>query len=196
MAGVGNAVAITPKYSGTIEIYWVNHGVGSVSSSTVREELEYGTGTAPIEGDSVTGTHIIAPSVGYIEVSPSTTGEEPIVFFTKVSGLTIGTQYWFDAAFARSSGGGTVTLDDFMVNLNEVPNTGNTLSAPIPCPTTSQTTHTMVYTYPDQPAYDSFQIYMIWIGIFAWTICCILYMTFDAIMISYAMKKAKGELDE
>lgn len=88
---------------------------GNISNTTAGAEtdlqLYYGTGASPANGAAVTGSPI--GSVSRIR----TTAGADIAPFAKtliVSGLTLGTTYWFDVAMKVVSGSGTIDNVDFV----------------------------------------------------------------------------------
>lgn len=142
MAGYGSTISLTPKTSGIVQIYFVAHATSTTGSDTDKWRLYYGTGAAPSPGSTVTGTQIPTPAVGYLDLDPAAGKEEPGVFFTDVSGLSVNTKYWFDVSLERAAGTGAVGIDDAMAIITEVPQTSNGILAPVPCPTTTELTQT------------------------------------------------------
>jgi type III secretory pathway component EscS len=87
------------------------HGV---SSQTTTYQLIYGAGTPPVNAASVTGT-----SVGNAQTITALVGGQPNSFELPsiVTGLTLGTAYWFDLSVKESAG--TTIPTQFTVTLQE-----------------------------------------------------------------------------
>ena len=107
MMGLGTLGArITPTTSGhvtiTVNVELDNSTVGD-GGSTV---LYYGSGTAPSNGASVTGTNCTGVS-GVKAFTNSSAGGNTISLTCDVTGMIVGTQYWADLAF-KVVGGGSV----------------------------------------------------------------------------------------
>lgn len=104
MAGLGVTCKITPTYSGRVMLQFqgdaFNSGVGNVNV-----QIRYGTGTAPANGASATGT-----TVGSQILATSAAGayRVPIALSAIITGLTPGTAYWFDLGFSASANTGSV----------------------------------------------------------------------------------------
>lgn len=99
----GFSSLLTPVASGKVYVSLTGGTLNGTSTpQTVSYEIRYGTGTPPVNGAAVTGT--ILGSVKAIVVSPNPV-RSSIRAIGYVSGLTLGTQYWFDVAIAAPSGG-------------------------------------------------------------------------------------------
>ena len=79
---------------------------GDVKNDTTADgvtvQLRYGTGVAPVNGAALTGT-----AIGNTEAFTALTGVTQVPFSQQavVSGLTVGTTYWLDAAVAAVTAG-------------------------------------------------------------------------------------------
>jgi hypothetical protein len=99
---MGLAGAITPNFSGAVEFTVTGVALQSGSPGTIGIQIYYGTGTAPTNGASQTGTAIgtqLQPNL----VSQATEGSGFSLNYI-VSGLTSGTPYWFDLGLSNSAG--------------------------------------------------------------------------------------------
>lgn len=86
MAGIG--LTITPKKTGNVLVIIV----GSPNTYATGTTLYYGGGSAPTAGSAV-------PSGAVKSISGTS------VFAYVITGLQIGTQYWFDLAYASTTAG-------------------------------------------------------------------------------------------
>jgi hypothetical protein len=91
--GFGGTCKLTPATTGRVMIAF-NYGGSNASGTTAGGGygIQYGTGTAPVLGAAVTGTQL-----GSRPVVTTAAGQTfPIAQGGLITGLTIGTQYWFD----------------------------------------------------------------------------------------------------
>lgn len=117
---MGLAGTLTPTRSGKIQIIIS----GTIDNSTLgfgaQTQIRYGTGTAPANGDALTGTAVgglvknINPSLALL-----IPGASPFSINAIVSGLTLGTAYWIDLSLARVTGG-TARVRDISVSVVEL----------------------------------------------------------------------------
>jgi len=78
--------------------------------------IRYGTGTPPTNGVALTGT---ASGTGLQSVNGAGgTPTVPVTLLSTITGLTQGTTYWIDLAYAALTGG-TVTLNTVDVLVTE-----------------------------------------------------------------------------
>ena len=100
MMAVGGA--LTPANTGRVLITIS----GQVSNNTINDgatvQLRYGTGTAPNNGDAVTGTQVGISQTFTALVAAQRDG---FCISGVVTGLTLGTAIWIDAALNRETGG-------------------------------------------------------------------------------------------
>lgn len=120
MAGWGATAKITPEVSGTVLVLLGTQIESTSVSTTVAVNICYGTGTAPAQNAALTGTELLGTSgltisySGGIAIIPQTI---PVA----VSGLTIGTAYWFDfAAKVVTGAGNAIVLGGGVAYLAEV----------------------------------------------------------------------------
>jgi hypothetical protein len=114
----GTASTITPTVTGRVQL---NFSV-EVANATVGKDtqilLYYGSGTAPTNGAAVTGTSCTGSSgIRTVTSTTASVGNGSGVTCI-VSGLSIGTTYWFDIAF-REPDGGTGVLYSAVANAME-----------------------------------------------------------------------------
>jgi hypothetical protein len=108
--------AITPILS-TRVLFTVS---GQMANATAGDgatiDLRYGTGTAPINGAAVTGT-----LVGIAQTATSISAAQKSGFSISypITGLTIGTAYWFDISLKVVTGG-TATITGISASAMEV----------------------------------------------------------------------------
>ena len=69
-------------------------------------QVSYGTGTAPNNGASATGTVIGIPT----RVQGASQGYSALATSVYITGLTLGTPYWFDLQGKTSAGGGGLNV--------------------------------------------------------------------------------------
>lgn len=105
----GLACAITPARDGTV-VFLVT---GTVANPTAiadgaNLQLAYGTGTAPSNAGVATGTVLSALQKF---ITATTLEKVPFSIAAAVSGLTVGTAYWFDLQ-VQDVTGGTATITD------------------------------------------------------------------------------------
>lgn len=110
----GAAWALTPSGSGTVHItvtgYTTNSLLGNASINGA-----YGTGAAPTVGAALTGTAFYGTD---ILSTSANSGASPAVPFTvdfEVTGLTVGTPYWFDLSLGSSSGTSALTWTSVVI---------------------------------------------------------------------------------
>lgn len=107
MAGLGASCSITPAYSSRVKIDFYGAVNNNTSGDGAQMTIYYGTGTAPANGDAVTGTIISAAST--YNGSTITGQYVPFTVAGMATGLTPGTTYWFDLK-QNAVTGGTVQL--------------------------------------------------------------------------------------
>jgi hypothetical protein len=93
MMGLGSTCKLTPNYSGRILVLFNGSMTNSSTGGQVQSIVRWGTGTAPANGASATGTSLGALTNGYIATA---TGQVPFSNGGIITGLTPGTAYWFD----------------------------------------------------------------------------------------------------
>lgn len=105
MMGVAGSIKL--QGAGRIILMISGNMSNATTGSGVTVQLSYGTGTAPTNGATLTGTQ-----VGAIVSFTALTGVTIVPFAIQaiVSSLTVGTTYWLDAAVkAVTSGTGAIS---------------------------------------------------------------------------------------
>lgn len=92
---IGQAVPFTPSSTGSIEIIAVANMANNSGNAGGEIQLRYGTGTAPTNGVSPTGTAIGNIAV-LVNPTASANMKVPGMCAAQVSGLTTGLAYWID----------------------------------------------------------------------------------------------------
>lgn len=124
----GMAVPFTPIATGRVHGQYsstITCGTLTTPSNAVSFTFYYGTGTAPTNGTAVTGTNITISSIP-VEITYQIPGtvtsgdvQVPVSKDFIISGLNLGTAYWFDAAaaYGGTTGCGAtsaqITLQEF-----------------------------------------------------------------------------------
>jgi hypothetical protein len=124
MFGLGSTLSITPTISGKVRfsISFFPSGVGNVKQNSYQ--LSYGTGMAPANGTSATGTIVGGVYSGGMVVAPIDAGvvtPAPIVRDVIVMSLTLSTAYWFDIQGAKGAGNTSVGMTTIEATLEELP---------------------------------------------------------------------------
>jgi hypothetical protein len=108
-AGSGaSPCAITPVYSGRLLVIVTTNFTNSGTAAT-QGRLYYGTGTAPSNGASATGTTASALASSYLAVANAT---ETVSISSIITGLSPGTAYWLDLALNSSVGTDTAAVQN------------------------------------------------------------------------------------
>ena len=104
---MGLAGLIAPVNSTRVVATFTGQILSTVSGDDCFAVLRYGTGTPPSNGTAPSGT-ALTPGVGlFVAVANS---HFPITLTAAVTGLTLGTAYWFDLQLTNNSGTGTALL--------------------------------------------------------------------------------------
>jgi hypothetical protein len=109
MMGMGATVTITPTRSGIVAVWFSTDVTSAVVGAGPQIQARFGTGTAPANGAAVTGsvaggvaTCVIAIAGGYLRLAQS----------YLLTGLTLGTPYWFDVSLKNFATAGSVTMQN------------------------------------------------------------------------------------
>lgn len=116
MMGMGSTVSVSPSKSGILVINVSGDADNQTNGNGYQMQLRYGTGTAPTNGSSLTGTTTGSLIVG---LSSNSSNRYPFSLNSIVSGLSIGTTYWFDISLA-SVGGGTSRVRNISFSIHEL----------------------------------------------------------------------------
>ena len=118
--GLGSETYLTPISSGRVQITVMGFYQGTAVNNQAFVSVYDGTGTAP--GYSFTPTPT-GSNLGGSPVLIVNTVNTPVSFSFQMlrSGLTLGTQYWFDLITSSNLiGGGSVTITDMSIIVKEV----------------------------------------------------------------------------
>ncbi len=114
---MGLAGTITPVGSGNVLIIISGTIINASGiADGAKVQIRYGTGTAPGNGSSLTGT-IAGGLVQYI--SSTTAGKVPFSLNAVVSGLSLSVAVWIDVGLAAITGG-TASIADVSISATEV----------------------------------------------------------------------------
>jgi hypothetical protein len=118
MMGLGASAAIGVQRTGKVLVIingTIKNGTASGSSTA---QIRYGTGTAPANGAAPAGT----PVGAIVQAnSPSANFNLPFSVAAFLTGLTLGTTYWFDLLVATAGGAGPAAVSGVTVAAFEVP---------------------------------------------------------------------------
>jgi hypothetical protein len=116
-AGLG--LQLTPNRSGVVQVIAQVTGKNSIADDGISVQIDYGTGTPP--GNGVIAPPAGATIVGWYQTSMSSTNHEENALTVTyiISGLTLGTQYWFDL-IETAVFGGTAQLYDIVITAVEL----------------------------------------------------------------------------
>lgn len=121
MMGMGTAWTLTPAVggSGCVKIT-ITGSYTSVNAGAALGDLQivYGTGTAPSNGASSTGTGAGMPT-NFSPYSNVAGVNTPITLNSEVCGLTA-VPHWFDVRYRSAAAGGLVTIKFFTTSIEEV----------------------------------------------------------------------------
>jgi hypothetical protein len=120
MGGLGTgtgAIKFTPIVTGHMLIIMSGCMYTGTGGDAAYTQMYYGTGTAPAYGAAITGTAV----GGKTAVQPDGADHVEIAPFMLVTyqALTVGTQYWIDAAISANTG--TTALGQVVVTATELP---------------------------------------------------------------------------
>lgn len=114
---VGLALTLTPRGTGTVIVVATGQGTNtSLTADAVVIGIRYGTGAAPANGDALAGT---LSDAGTQRTRCDNSLPESVGRHDVITGLTPGTQYWFDLSQARSAAG-TSSLAQLAITVIEV----------------------------------------------------------------------------
>jgi hypothetical protein len=99
--GLGSTVKLTPKFSGRVRIVWNATGQTATGLTFFKVAPAHGIGTPPTNGQSA-GTIIFDLSLKSLQAGAVNEGAD-FTFSYVLTGLSIGTLYWFDLALATGN---------------------------------------------------------------------------------------------
>jgi hypothetical protein len=106
---------ITPSFSGKV-LALISTSLKCTVSFTGQAQMHYGTGAAPLNGQASAGT-----AIGSVFQPDSDGGQIGSTFCAVVTGLTVGTQYWFDLEGVTTNAGASLVAVLPGVTLVELP---------------------------------------------------------------------------
>ncbi len=116
---MGLAIAFTPKYSGTVCVMLTGTTANDTIAKGTKINIRYGTGTATTNGASLTGTQL-SGTYTYITNEPAANYQFPYGLAGIITGLNIGTAYWFDIELTQFGGGGTASVFNTNFSIEEL----------------------------------------------------------------------------
>jgi len=117
MMGLGSTLVFTPSATGIVE-FTIDGDVGNQSAASTYFLPAYGTGTAPTNGAAATGTTAGNTSVQYATSSSLITC--PFSRTVIVTGLAVGTTYWFDMQVKSGTSGQHATINSLTATIREL----------------------------------------------------------------------------
>ena len=125
MIGLGSNATITPAVSGCVFASFNGYCTSSVT--TVNEGIiigfYYGTGTAPVNKAGLTGV-AAGTTMAYSVPTTAVAAADvvaPICTQALVTGLVVGTKYWFDLAAQAITAASDISLNNPSIVLIEIP---------------------------------------------------------------------------
>lgn len=107
MMGLGGTCKVTPATSGRVRFSIIGNVTNNNPNKTSTVQGRYGTGTAPNEGAALTVTLF---NNGVVWATPSGSYYAPFAIEGIISGLSVGTQVWYDASVATNDSGTTSSI--------------------------------------------------------------------------------------
>ena len=104
MAGYGQT--FTPSKTGRVLIILLTNVNNNTAGDSVQAVLSYGSGTPPAANSALAGTQVGSSTD---VTSAVANAANAITLAAVITGLTVGTTYWVDAAYS-AVGGGTATI--------------------------------------------------------------------------------------
>ena len=104
MAGYGQT--FTPSKTGRVLIILLANVNNNTAGDGVQAVLSYGTGTPPAANGALAGTQVGGTAK---ETSAAASASNEVALAVVLTGLTVGTTYWLDVAYAAITGG-TATI--------------------------------------------------------------------------------------
>jgi hypothetical protein len=92
MVGLGNYWSITPRQTGRVKVFITGNMVNGTTADGIIIKIAYGTGLAPLNNASATGT-VITNSLSWTAYTGLLSVGVPFYMKSFVQNLTIGTSY-------------------------------------------------------------------------------------------------------
>jgi hypothetical protein len=121
MLGCGSTCVYTPAGSGLVQVTLTAYVYNTTASTGIEIGGRYGTGSAPANGATVSGTRFGASAESYVRPSAATNTNSEAAAFTDILTLTPGSTYWFDLAFATTNATDLCTIYNVSMSFAELP---------------------------------------------------------------------------
>lgn len=122
MAGIGGTCVFTPASTGVIMATVTGFWNTATASATGTLSARYGTGAAPGNGTAATGTRWGTGSTdASVNSARTVSAPTPFTFTQVITGLTVGTAYWFDLATSTASPSDAATITNVTASFTELP---------------------------------------------------------------------------
>ena len=115
MMGLGQT--LTPNRSGIVLII-ISGNISLGGSNGAKVQIMYGSGISPSYGDGIKGTSA-GSMIEAMNAGLFTTGRYPFTVNSVITGLSVGSEYWFDLCLAAISGG-TAYISNLSVSIVEL----------------------------------------------------------------------------
>jgi hypothetical protein len=121
----GLAGSITPATTGTVLITisgTVDSGAGTAAGNGIIYQISYGTGSAPSNAASLTGTQVGSVQQYTNAATVTAFGDVNVPFSHSavVTGLTVGTTYWVDEAAKSIATASDISLENVSISVVEI----------------------------------------------------------------------------
>lgn len=110
-------LSLTPNRSGAVRVTIRGLGQTAVAATTFAIQPYHGTGAAPTNGAAATGT-ADATQDTYKGVAAATAVQW--MFIYTLTGLTLGTQYWFDVSLNTGAGADAASITNIFAKIEEI----------------------------------------------------------------------------
>ena len=114
--GLGSTITFTPVKSGKVMLMITGSIANNTASDGAKVQARFGTGAAPANGAAPTGT--ASGNQPTLTVADAA-GKIPFCVCVILSGLTLGTAYWFDLLLTAITAG-TATITDLTADVVEL----------------------------------------------------------------------------
>ena len=117
MAGLGSTITFTPASTGKVLARISGLGETATAVSGYQIQGRYGTGVAPANGAAATGT---AFAQGILTLRPAVAnGNITWEAVGGITGLTVGTAYWFDVAYDTLTAADALSISNIVATVQE-----------------------------------------------------------------------------
>jgi hypothetical protein len=120
MAGIGSACTYTPVLTGKVLVRITGIAGTATAVASVNLQGYYGTGTAPGNGRTLTGTAFGPGAVSVRAQTTTATGLASFVLEGQISGLTFGAKHWIDFAFLTGSSSAQANVSNLYIVVQEI----------------------------------------------------------------------------